>query len=61
MISSSDQPAGRSRKVISGSTGMRCKTNNAIQKVADATVEGSDKLVAGLKEINDSAKEKIQQ
>jgi hypothetical protein len=57
LVSSLDTSAGRSRKPPSGSTGVRRKTNHAIKLVAYATVEGSDKLVAGLKEINDSTKE----
>jgi hypothetical protein len=57
LLSSSDTSAGRSRKPLFGNTGVRRKTNHAIKLVADATVEGSDKLVAGLKEINDSARD----
>jgi hypothetical protein len=36
---------------------MRRKNSSTINLVADATVEGSEKLLAGLKDINDSARE----
>jgi hypothetical protein len=36
---------------------VRRKSSTAIRLVAEATMEGSDKLVAGLKEINDTTKE----
>jgi hypothetical protein len=40
-----------------GNTGIRRKTNAGIKLVADATLEGSDRLLASLKEINETAKE----
>jgi hypothetical protein len=56
-LSSSETSAGRTRKPTSGSTGVRRKTNTAIKLVADATLEGSERLLAGLKAINESAKD----
>jgi hypothetical protein len=45
------------KKNNSGSTGIRRKTYNAIKLVADATMEGSERLLAGIKEINDTEKQ----
>jgi hypothetical protein len=46
----------------SRSTGVRKKSHARIKQVAEATLEGSDCLVAGLKEINDTSKEmKVQE
>ena len=55
VLSSSDTSIARSRKPTIGSTGVRRKKNVAIQLVAEATLQGSEKLVAGLKDMNDSA------
>jgi hypothetical protein len=52
---SSDTSAARTKRGTSGSTGVR--SSAAIKLVADATLEGSEKLLAGLKEINDTTKE----
>jgi hypothetical protein len=54
---SSDTSAARTKRGTSGSTGVRRKSSAAIKLVADATLEGSEKLLAGLKEINDTTKE----
>jgi hypothetical protein len=48
---SSDTSATPAQKTTSHSTGVRRKNSAAIKLVAEAIVEGSDKLVAGLKEI----------
>ena len=55
VLSSSDTSIARSRKPTVGSTSVRRKKNDAIQSVAEATLQGSEKLVAGLKDMNDSA------
>jgi hypothetical protein len=57
LISSSYTSVARSKRPTSGSTGVRRKNSAAIKLVADATLEGCDHLVAGLKEINDTSKE----
>jgi hypothetical protein len=54
---SSDTSAGRRRRNTSGSTGIRRKSHGAIKLIADATLEGSKQLLAGLKEINETAKQ----
>jgi hypothetical protein len=56
VLSSSDTSGARSNKPTIGSIGVRRKNNAGIKLVVDATLEGSDRLVAGLKEINDTAK-----
>jgi hypothetical protein len=58
VISSSETFAPPPKKVTtSGSTGVCRKNHEGIGMVADATLEGSDQLVAGLKEINNTVKE----
>jgi hypothetical protein len=58
VISSSEISAPPLKRVTtSGSTGVRRKNHGGIRMVADATLEGNDRLVAGLKEINNTAKE----
>jgi hypothetical protein len=57
VLSSSDTSAGRSKRPTTGSIGVRRKSNAAIKVVADATLEGSDRLLVGLKEINNTMKE----
>jgi hypothetical protein len=54
---SSDTSAAAPRRQASHSTGVRKKSSAAMKLIADATFEGSEKLVAGLKDINDTAKE----
>ena len=54
---SSDTSAGQYKKQSSGSTGVRRKNQGAIKLVVDATREGNERLLAGLKEMNDTAKE----
>jgi hypothetical protein len=58
LISSSETsaPPGH-RTPTSGNIGVKRKTHGGIKLVADATLEGSDHLVAGLKEINDIVKD----
>jgi hypothetical protein len=54
---SSDTSATAGRRNTSHSTGVRRKNSAAIKLVAEATVEGSDKLVASLKEINETSED----
>jgi hypothetical protein len=54
---SSDTSAVPRRRSSSHSTGVRRKSSSSIKLVADATLEGNEKLVAGLKDINETAKE----
>jgi hypothetical protein len=54
---SSDTSTARTKRGTSGSTGVRRKSSATIKLVADTTLEGSEKLLAGLKEINDTTKE----
>jgi hypothetical protein len=56
-ISSSENSMARSKRPTAGSTRVRRKSSAAIKLVADATLEGSDRLVVGLKKINDTSKE----
>lgn len=57
IISSSDTSSTRSKRPPTGSTSMRTKNSATFKTVADAILEGSDRLVAGLKEINDTTKD----
>jgi hypothetical protein len=54
---SSDTSTAPARKITSHSTGVRRKSSAAIKLVAEAIVEGSDNLVARLKEINETSKD----
>jgi hypothetical protein len=53
---SSDTSAARTSRQSSGNTGVRRKSHAGIKMVADATLEGSERLLEGLKEINETTK-----
>ena len=55
VLSSFDTSIGRSCKPTVGSTGIRRKKNVAIQSMAEATLQESEKLGVGLKDMNGSA------
>jgi hypothetical protein len=63
VISSSDTSVPPDRRTTnSWSTGIRRKSHAGIKLVVEATLKGSDRLVTGLKDINDTAKEmKVQE
>jgi hypothetical protein len=56
-VVSSDTSSGINKKQSSGSTSVRRKNQGAIKLVADAILEGNERLLAGLKEMNDTAKQ----
>ena len=54
---SSDTAKAPARRGTTHSIGVKQKSSIAFKLVTEATMEGSDKLDAGLKEINDTSKE----
>lgn len=55
IVLSSDASTVRPRKPTAGSTGVRRKKMPGIQSLAEATLQGSERLVTSLKEINDNS------
>jgi hypothetical protein len=55
-VVSSDTFAGRTNRQSSENTRVRRKSHAGIKLVADATLEGSESQLAGVKEINNASK-----